>query len=260
MPFVVALAQLDNIYRLVDIEFAAFRDEKVNQQLSYRDAENPEHVQRTVNAYKKYLLSSTPLFQDQRTLSLSDGTAGDDVPSTYVFRKVTDPMTGKIIAFAKTWTGALTLEDLRKPPDHGYEDEPEVNRKWMALNEKLHRDYVGLSRHAYFGMLATHPDHQHQGAATMLMDEIVEAADVAGVEIYLEATAKGRPLYEKYGFVPVHDIVFDAAEYGGHGIGVEKQTVMVRAALQERQYRYRVRTWDVAVAEAKVAVNLAAGR
>ena len=58
-------------------------------------------------------------------------------------------------------------------------------------------------------MLATHPDHQHRGAATMLMDELVAEADALGLEMYCEATKTGRPLYEKYGFVTVKTLVFD---------------------------------------------------
>ena len=77
-------------------------------------------------------------------------------------------------------------------------------------------------------MLATHPSHQHRGAATSLMTELVEEADALGLEIYCEATNTGRPMYEKYGFVPVKTLRFDPAEYGVKGLGVEVQTVMVR--------------------------------
>jgi N-acetylglutamate synthase-like GNAT family acetyltransferase len=37
-------------------------------------------------------------------------------------------------------------------------------------------------------MLATEPKHQHNGAGTMLLEEILAEADDAGVEVYLEAT------------------------------------------------------------------------
>lgn len=97
-------------------------------------------------------------------------------------------------------------------------------------------------------MLATHPDHQHQGAASLLMDELVAEADQAGVEIYCEATKTGRALYEKYGFVAVKDIEFDTARYGGV-FGVERQTVMVRGAIGKDGKRSKVRSWDEAVAE-----------
>jgi GNAT superfamily N-acetyltransferase len=80
-------------------------------------------------------------------------------------------------------------------------------------------------------MLATHPSHQHRGAATSLMKELVDEADALGLEIYCEATMTGRPMYEKYGFVPVKTLRFDPAEHGVSELGVEVQTVMVRGVM-----------------------------
>lgn len=93
-------------------------------------------------------------------------------------------------------------------------------------------------------MLATHPSHQHRGAATALMSELVAEADDLSLEIYCEATKTGRPLYEKYGFVPVKTLVFDPAEYGVVGLGVEVQTVMVRGALGKDGVRKEVVAWE----------------
>lgn len=92
-------------------------------------------------------------------------------------------------------------------------------------------------------MLATHPSHQHRGAATSLMSELIAEADALGLEIYCEATKTGRPMYEKYGFVPVYTLSFDPAEYGVTGLGVEVQTVMVRGALRDG-VRAGVRRWE----------------
>ena len=80
-------------------------------------------------------------------------------------------------------------------------------------------------------MLATHPSHQHRGAATSLMTDLVDEADALGLEIYCEATKTGRPMYEKWGFVPVKTLRFDPADYGVEGLGVEVQTVMVRGVM-----------------------------
>lgn len=103
-------------------------------------------------------------------------------------------------------------------------------------------------------MLATHPDHQHRGAATMLMKELVAEADALGLEMYCEATRTGHPLYEKYGFVVVKTLVFDPAEHGGQGL-VETQMVMVRGALGRDGVRKAVRDWDVAASEARLEVE-----
>lgn len=94
-------------------------------------------------------------------------------------------------------------------------------------------------------MLATHPNHQHRGAATSLMSELIAEADDLGLEVYCEATKTGRPMYEKYGFVPVHTLRFDPADYGVKNLGVEVQTVMVRGALGKDGVRKEVEVWDV---------------
>jgi len=60
---------------------------------------------------------------------------------------VLDPKTREIIAFAKSEITTLTPEDHASPLDVGHEDEPQMNRDWFALNEKLHRAYCGLRRH-----------------------------------------------------------------------------------------------------------------
>lgn len=53
--------------------------------------------------------------------------------------------------------------------------------------------------------MATHPECQKQGLASALMKWACEQADRDRVEFYLDASAKGRPLYEKFGFVAEMD-------------------------------------------------------
>lgn len=52
----------------------------------------------------------------------------------------------------------------------------------------------------------THPEYRRRGIAAKTLDLLVGAAKSAGIDaISLEATAMGRPLYEKYGFVRMND-------------------------------------------------------
>jgi GNAT superfamily N-acetyltransferase len=53
--------------------------------------------------------------------------------------------------------------------------------------------------------MATHPECQKQGLASAILKSACERADRQGVEFYLDASAKGRPLYEKFGFVAEMD-------------------------------------------------------
>ena len=47
----------------------------------------------------------------------------------------------------------------------------------------------------------TAPSHRRRGIAWHTLDLLVGEARRAGAAVSLEATAAGRPLYEKYGFV-----------------------------------------------------------
>lgn len=50
------------------------------------------------------------------------------------------------------------------------------------------------------GVLCTHPERQGRGAGTVLLEYGLKLADKYGLESFLEASAKGYPLYAKYGF------------------------------------------------------------
>ena len=57
---------------------------------------------------------------------------------------------------------------------------------------------------AYIMNMFTQPDYRRLGIANRLLDLLVGASKERCVfEITLEATAAGRPLYEKYGFIPL---------------------------------------------------------
>lgn len=94
-------------------------------------------------------------------------------------------------------------------------------------------------------MVATQPSYQHHGAGTMLLEQILADADEAGVECYLEATDTAKPLYERHGFVTVNELHFDPAPYGIYGFEIERQTIMVRGALDSQGLRSEVRSWPV---------------
>jgi hypothetical protein len=155
-PFMATAGFPDDIPRFVEIEFAAFQQEYVNHQLSYRDPSNPEHTARTIEFYKhcmQNIRTSTLPSPTKRHDSKVDLTLTVDEPEHattsegYRFRKVVDPKTQEIIAFVKSEITTLTPELHASPLDVGHESEPEMNRAWFALNEKVHRDYCGSRQH-----------------------------------------------------------------------------------------------------------------
>ncbi len=59
---------------------------------------------------------------------------------------------------------------------------------------------------AYIMNMYTHPDYRRKGIAYKTLDKLISDTKRKGISsISLEATAMGRPLYEKYGFVKMND-------------------------------------------------------
>lgn len=59
-------------------------------------------------------------------------------------------------------------------------------------------------RKAYIMNMYTHPDYRRRGIAYHMLELLVKEAKDRGItQITLEATDMGRPLYEKFGFVPM---------------------------------------------------------
>ncbi len=147
--FKVTPAKPNDVRRLVDIEFHAFENERVNQVLSYRDYKKPAHFERTVKIYQNALSGANlarPVQANKRRLSGSMINArpiNDDVN----FRKVVDTKTQEPISFTKYEMKTYTTEELDSPADVGHEGEPKMNRDWFALNERLRREYIGTQEH-----------------------------------------------------------------------------------------------------------------
>ena len=60
---------------------------------------------------------------------------------------------------------------------------------------------------AYIGLVATDPGLQGRGVATQVMRRLIELARSRGcVRVLLDASAAGRPLYEKLGFVALDSV------------------------------------------------------
>lgn len=54
-------------------------------------------------------------------------------------------------------------------------------------------------------IIYTHPDYRRQGIADIILKWGIEKAESMGVEMWLDATVYGVPVYQKHGFVIVHE-------------------------------------------------------
>lgn len=64
-------------------------------------------------------------------------------------------------------------------------------------------------------LLVTRPDFQGKGAGTALVKHGLALADEQNLPVWLEASAKGYPLYKKLGFEDVEPHDTDFRPFGG---------------------------------------------
>lgn len=70
------------------------------------------------------------------------------------------------------------------------------------------------------------PEYQGQGCARLLIKHGLDVVDAAGARAELEATPQGKPVYERYSFREIDQIVLHLEEYGHNGTQIT--TCMIR--------------------------------
>jgi len=146
----------------------------------------------------------------------------------YTFMKVVDTdlpedhADGKVVGMAR-WQ-AFTKERSEEELDEEVKDameapqEPNLNVPMMqAFVEdivKTRRQNMGGRPFYLLSILATHVDHHRRGVGAMHMKWGCDKADELGLPAYLEASPKGKGLYERFGFEPVGTMEFDARKWG----------------------------------------------
>ncbi|OQE34634.1 hypothetical protein PENCOP_c016G02005 [Penicillium coprophilum] len=66
-------------------------------------------------------------------------------------------------------------------------------------------------------LLATLPEYQGRGFGSAILKWGTEKADASQSRIFLEGTPEGVPVYQKYGWKVVEEVVLDFAQFGGEG-------------------------------------------
>lgn len=98
-----------------------------------------------------------------------------------------------------------------------YDGEKIVGTGGMSFYQVMPTCCNPTGRKAYIMNMYTAPEYRRQGIAQKTLDMLVQECLRRGVNfITLEATAAGRPLYEKYGFVPMEDEMILPEVLNGH--------------------------------------------
>ena len=81
----------------------------------------------------------------------------------------------------------------------------EACREMFGGLDAMQNKWVDGENMYLMGLLATDPQFQGKGCATMLLKYGLELADREGRKAYIEATSAGLPLYKKLGWVVVDE-------------------------------------------------------
>ncbi|MDE6620571.1 MAG: GNAT family N-acetyltransferase [Lachnospiraceae bacterium] len=87
-----------------------------------------------------------------------------------------------------------------------YDKERFVGAGGISFYQVMPTCHNPSGKKAYIMNMYTAPEYRRQGIAYQMLDLLTAEAKKQGIlQIGLEATKMGRPLYEKYGFVPAKD-------------------------------------------------------
>jgi GNAT superfamily N-acetyltransferase len=75
-------------------------------------------------------------------------------------------------------------------------------------------DVMKLRRRVDLDLLYTDPKHQRRGAGKLLTQSCIDEANRLGLDVYVEASEAGKPLYEKLGFKAIKEVNFSLKDYG----------------------------------------------
>ncbi|KAI1412052.1 acyl-CoA N-acyltransferase [Hypoxylon sp. FL1857] len=127
-------------------------------------------------------------------------------PSSY-WQKVVDTETGNVAG------GALWNIHPENPFTEPHDIEvtwfpDDGSRKFAEEMIQLHnapRALLGQRPQVYLFIIFTHPNYRRKGVAQQFMSWGMKKADEMGVEMFLDATPVGKPLYGANGFVSVKE-------------------------------------------------------
>ena len=81
----------------------------------------------------------------------------------------------------------------------------------------------------FMNILAVRKQYQRLGLGRQLLAPVLKMADAEGKKTYIEASAAGKPLYEKFGWKRIDDLDVDlSAAKGFENYGIHRTVLMIR--------------------------------
>ncbi|KAF9776760.1 hypothetical protein IL306_005024 [Fusarium sp. DS 682] len=104
----------------------------------------------------------------------------------------------EVVSVAKWSLPGAPIHD--PPPAEAWPANGDLAVEFFGAMARGHRKFMGDRPHYYLEVICTNETWQGKGAGSLLLRWGVERADGDGLPCFLEATPKGKPLYEKLGF------------------------------------------------------------
>ncbi|KAF2421086.1 hypothetical protein EJ08DRAFT_690256 [Tothia fuscella] len=115
-------------------------------------------------------------------------------PARNRHQKVVDGSTGDIVGYAR-W----------------------ILPEYMDADSWIEAKIPRPNTKVFLSYLAVHPEHQHKGIATMLVQSGITAAKDLHLDIFVRASDAGLNMYRRAGFHMLDQIIQDDSKYGGNG-------------------------------------------
>ncbi|KAI9722749.1 MAG: hypothetical protein M1828_004445 [Chrysothrix sp. TS-e1954] len=137
-----------------------------------------------------------------------------------------DEKGGKLVAFAK-WRLEDETEHARPnvPGKWAPDANGEAKEAFFGLLDRTREEIMGDKLYWHLTLLATNPKYERRGCGKQLLEWGLSRADEASLEVYLDATPPGVPLYERNGFRLAGTREFDMRPYGGDFIHTTRSMV-----------------------------------
>ena len=166
---------------LGELYFLAFNEHGFYQAMCPRNPES-EHA---------WTIATANILRDPMTIQL----------------KITDVRAKKIVAMGR-WLKPREPDQKKQPGTAADRYDPMPSCCDAELADALFGAFagqrlkmMGQRRHYYMELLATTPEYQGQGAASLILQYGCDLADGDGLECYIDSSPAGLKLYEKFGWV-----------------------------------------------------------
>jgi GNAT superfamily N-acetyltransferase len=137
----------------------------------------------------------------------------------HVNLKVVDVDTGERISYARyfVFTRERTEEEIDQTfviPPLIPESVEDAHIAFFTYLYTSRRTLPHQTPHIWLASLVTLPAHQRRGAGGMLLTWGIDKAQELGLDIYLQGSSSGYPLYKKYGFKDLSSHTLDLRPFG----------------------------------------------